>query len=78
MDWEYFECENFTFSMFFEYICDNKEFVLKLNSQNLEKYKAIFYGQNFPEWRLDMLWEYIWGDIDYLTMFYVFKKNKVI
>ncbi|MDD7592546.1 MAG: hypothetical protein PUJ92_06110 [Bacilli bacterium] len=44
-------------------VCKTKESVVKLSSENLKKYKTNFYSQPFKKWQLDLLWEYIWGDI---------------
>lgn len=44
-------------------ICQNRKNVLKLSSKDLRKYKISFYSQNFKVWQLDLLWEYIFGDI---------------
>ena len=44
-------------------VCKTKESVVKLSSENLKKYKTNFYSQPFKNWQLDLLWEYIWGDI---------------
>ena len=44
-------------------ICIEKDFVIKLSIENLRKYKTNFYSQPFKNWQLDLLWEYIWGDI---------------
>lgn len=44
-------------------ICQKRESVIKLNSKNLKEYKNKFYSQPFRIWQLDLLWEYIWGDI---------------
>ena len=44
-------------------VCKNKESVVKLSIENLRKYKTNFYSQPFKNWQLDLLWEYIWGDI---------------
>ena len=44
-------------------ICIEKDFVVKLSIENLMKYKTNFYSQPFKNWQLDLLWEYIWGDI---------------
>lgn len=44
-------------------ICKNRQNVIKLSSENLKKYKTNFYSQSFKTWQLDLLWEYIWGDI---------------
>ena len=52
-------------------VCKTKESVIKLSSENLKKYKTDFYSQPFKKWQLDLLWEYIWGDIS-------LKENKKI
>ena len=44
-------------------VCIEKKFVVKLSIENLKKYKINFYSQPFKIWQLDLLWEYIWGDI---------------
>ena len=44
-------------------ICVERDFVIKLSNENLRKYKTNFYSQPFKIWQLDLLWEYIWGDI---------------
>ena len=44
-------------------ICIEKDFVVKLSIENLRKYKTNFYSQPCKNWQLDLLWEYIWGDI---------------
>lgn len=44
-------------------ICQIKKNMVKLSNENLKKYKTVFYSQTFKTWQLDLLWEYIWGDI---------------
>ena len=44
-------------------ICVERNFVVKLSNENLKEYKNNFYSQPFKIWQLDLLWEYIWGDI---------------
>ena len=44
-------------------VCIERNFVVKLSNENLKKYKNNFYSQPFKIWQLDLLWEYIWGDI---------------
>lgn len=68
----------YDFDVLFTHICEIKGFVLKLNSEELKHYKNVFYKQKFALWRLDLLWEFIWNDIDYETMKHVFEKNKII
>ena len=54
-------------------ICKNKESVVKLSGENLKKYKTNFYSQPFKIWQLDLLWEYIWGDISFEEIKKIFK-----
>ena len=44
-------------------ICQKRENVVKLSREELKEYKTTFYSQKYKEWQLDLLWEYIWGDI---------------
>ena len=44
-------------------ICVERNFVVKLSNENLKEYKTNLYSQPFKNWQLDLLWEYIWGDI---------------
>ena len=44
-------------------ICVERNLVVKLSNENLKKYKNNFYSLPFKIWQLDLLWEYIWGDI---------------
>ena len=54
-------------------ICIEKKFVVKLSNENLRKYKTDFYSQPFKIWQLDLLWEYIWGDISLKEIKKIFK-----
>ena len=54
-------------------ICIEKDFVVKLSNENLKKYKTNFYSQPFKNWQLDLLWEYIWGDISFEEIKKIFK-----
>lgn len=66
------------FKCLFLKICDIKKNVLKLKSEDLKKYKSSFYSQNFPKWRLDLMWEFIWDDVDFETIKYIFENNRII
>lgn len=66
------------FDDLFLQILQIKEFVVKLKGKELKNFKLIFYNQNFALWRLDLMWEFIWGDVEYERMFEVFKNNKII
>ena len=54
-------------------ICIERDFVVKLSNENLRKYKTDFYSQPFKIWQLDLLWEYIWGDISLKEIKKIFK-----
>lgn len=54
-------------------ICKNKKNIVKLNNENLKKYKTNFYSQPFKIWQLDLLWEYIWSDISFEEVKNIFK-----
>ena len=54
-------------------ICVERNFVVKLSIENLRKYKTVFYSQPFKIWQLDLLWEYIWGDISLKEIKKIFK-----
>lgn len=55
-----------------------KDFVIKLKGKELRNFKLIFYNQKFSRWRLDMLWEFIWDDIDFEKLIEVFKNSRII
>lgn len=54
-------------------VCKTKESVVKLSGENFKKYKTNFYSQPFKIWQLDLLWEYIWGDISFEEIKKIFK-----
>ena len=62
----------------FSQILQLKKFVVNLRGNELKNFKLIFYNQNFALWRLDLMWEFIWGDVEYERMFEVFKNSKII
>ena len=66
------------FDDLFSQILQIKEFVVKLKGKELKNFKLIFYNQNFALWRLDLMWEFIWGDVEYERMFGIFKNSKII
>ena len=45
-------------------ICNLKENMLKLNRESLTKFKCDFYCQKFPIWKLDLIWQYFWDDME--------------
>ena len=66
------------FKDLFSQICEIKKYVVKLNTNELRKYKILFYKLKFPLWRLNLMWEYIWGDIEYDRLKYIFESSNVI
>ena len=54
-------------------ICQKKENMVKLSRKELKEYKTSFYSQKYREWQLDLLWEYIWGDITFEEVKKIFK-----
>lgn len=54
-------------------ICQNRINVLKLSRKELKEYKTTFYSQKYGVWQLDLLWEYIWGDISLEEIKRIFK-----
>ena len=54
-------------------ICQKKENVLKLSRKELKEYKTTFYSQKYRAWQLDLLWEYIWGDISFEEIEKIFR-----
>lgn len=66
------------FKTLFADIRQIKLFVIKLNGDKLHRFCKDFYSLPFPEWRLDLLWEYIWSDKEYEEIYYIFKNSKLI
>ena len=54
-------------------ICQKKENVVKLSRKELKEYKTNFYSQKYRVWQLDLLWEYIWGDISFEEIEKIFR-----
>lgn len=57
-------------------ICQKKENMVKLSRKELKEYKIAFYSQKYREWQLDLLWEYIWGDITFEEVKKIFKMDE--
>ena len=66
------------FGDLFSQILQLKKFVVNLRGNELKNFKFVFYNQNFALWRLDLMWEFIWGDVEYERMFEIFKNSKII
>lgn len=54
-------------------ICQKRENMVKLSRKELKEYKTNFYSQKYKEWQLDLLWEYIWGDISFEEIKKIFR-----
>ena len=54
-------------------ICQKRENVVKLSRKELKEYKTNFYSQKYRVWQLDLLWEYIWGDITFEEIEKIFR-----
>ena len=54
-------------------ICQKRENVVKLSRKELKEYKTAFYSQKYRVWQLDLLWEYIWGDISFEEIEKIFR-----
>lgn len=70
--------KNNDFSALFYNICKIKKSIVKLDLKKLETFKGVFFSLDFPEWRLQLLWEYIWDDKTYEEVFYIFDKKNLL
>ena len=66
------------FNELFYNICEIKQSIVQLQLVELTQFKREFFKLNFPEWRLQLLWEYIWNDKSYNEIYYIFTKKKLI
>lgn len=66
------------FNTLFYSICKIKQNVVKLQLEQLRSFKRTFFQLDFPEWRLQLLWEYVWDDKTYEEIYYIFDKKKLI
>lgn len=66
------------FCTFFYDICTIKQNIVKLNREQLKQFKTVFFQTDFPEWRLNLIWEFIWDDKTYDEVVYVFKEKKLM
>ena len=62
----------------FKDVCKIKQYVLKLDCERLREYKKEFYKKNIAKWQLDLIWEYIWNDREYIEVYFILKKKKII
>lgn len=70
---------NYTdFNTLFYNICEIKQNMVKLKLEELRTFKQQFFQMDFPEWRLRLLWEFIWDDKSYEEIYYIFSKKKLI
>lgn len=73
---DYIEINNF--DDLFNLICLKKDIVVKLSSNEIKKIKQEIYKFDFKKWAIDILWEYIWDDIEYDRMLFIFRNQKII
>lgn len=73
---DYIEINNF--DDLFNLICLKKNIVVKLSSNEIKKIKQEIYKFDFKKWAIDILWEYIWDDIEYDRMLFIFRNQKII
>lgn len=66
------------FSTLFYNVCEIKEKVVRLQSEELRKFKQQFFSLNFPTSRLRLLWEFIWDDRTFEDVYFIFRKKKLI
>lgn len=65
-------------STLFITICNLKQFIVKLQSEELANFKHLFYNLNFPEWQLNLIWELIWDDRSLIEVVLVFSGKKLL
>lgn len=73
---DYIEINNF--DDLFNLICLKKDIVVKLSSNEIKKLKQEIYKFDFKKWAIDILWEYLWNDIEYDRMLFIFRNQKII
>lgn len=66
------------FDTLFYNICEIKESMVKLKSSELRNIRKQFFELDFPEWRLQLLWEFIWDDKSYDEIYHIFSEKKII
>lgn len=54
---------------FISEICQIKKDMLKLNNEELKIYKLAFYMQDYEEYKLNIIWDYIWNYIPKQEMY---------
>ena len=47
--------------------------MLKLTNEELKEFKQNFYKIPQKSWKLDLLWEYLWGDITFEEVKKIFR-----
>lgn len=69
---------NLSFKDTFADINKLKEEVRSLDYKQIGSYRDQFYKKDYPEWILNLMWEYIWDDITYEQLYCIFKSKKMI
>ncbi len=66
------------FNTLFYSICEIKQNMVKLKLNELRAFKTEFFQLDFPEWRLQLLWEFLWDDKSYEEIYHIFSEKKLI
>lgn len=66
------------FSALFYNICELKKTIVKLKLEELTVAKKQFFELDFPEWRLQLLWEFIWDDKTYSEIYSIFSEKGLL
>lgn len=66
------------FKLLFADICEIRANVIKLSGKDLYKARCWLYSQPFSQWKLNLIWEYVWSDITYDEIYNIFKNNRLI
>lgn len=69
---------NDEFSVFFYTTCENKQSIVQLPLKELRLYKRWFFNVDVPEWRLNLIWEYLWNYRTFDELVFIFKNKKII
>lgn len=56
-------------------ICQLKEYVVKLDYTGKVEFQKEFYSLPFREWKLNILWDYIWDYKTYNEIIHILEKD---
>ena len=66
------------FDELFSRICEIKQYVVKLSIGQRGKFRNEFFKQPFPQWRLELIWEFFWDDKTYNEIYTIFWNKNLI